>query len=143
MKKFLVAALLLGFFLILPLASAGYVDVTAEFSGGSFNFNTYHYTEKGSIIQEYTSSGDGSIRFRSSYTTNEVTVDEITADGPGTFTTILDPTPSYSWTANANYLNDGSPVSDSGSGTTLEEFDHTWTSSFTNTGAGPWSYYLI
>lgn len=95
MKKFLVAALLLGFFLILPLASAG-----------SIYFKTYHHTDKGSIIQEYISLGDsGKVTYRSSYTNGELIVEEINAVGSDWFNTSLDPTPSHSWTANVNFFN--------------------------------------
>lgn len=137
MKKFLVAAFLLAFFLVLPLASAGYVDINADFSGGSVTFYQYHSTAKGSIYQEYTSSGaSGSATYQTGYDNGILTIYSIDAQGSGAFKTILDPKPSYSWTANAAFYIDGAanPVSDSGSDTIFKIFEHTWSSSFIGSG---------
>ena len=60
---------------------------------------------------------------------------QIDASGSGSFTTTLDPKPSHSWTANAGYTKDGTPTSDSGSGTTAHTFLHSWMNSFQGSGS--------
>jgi hypothetical protein len=128
MKKTLLLIPLFAILLAIPVACAGTFNMDVSGSGG-IGFYFISSDAHGAILQGY--SGDGTVDYEASYTDGTLDTN-IESTGSGSFGTIL--LPANSWSADASYTDDGSPVSDSGSGTTLAIFPHSWTSSFSGGG---------
>lgn len=135
MKKILFLIPLFALLLALPVACAGSWNMDVSGSG-KIGFYFISSDSSGTIFQGY--SGDGTVDYKATYTdgTLDTKIDS-TAYGDCDFATIL--FPANSWSADAKYTKDGSPVSDSGSGTTFGIFQHSWTSSFKSDGWGSYS----
>ena len=96
---------------------------------GNIGFYFVNSDNSGKIIQGY--SGTGTVDYKSTYTDGRLDT-KIDSTGSGRFGTIL--LPANSWSADATYTDDGSPVSDLGTGTTIHIFPHSWSSSFSGGG---------
>ena len=128
MKKTLILIPFLLLLLALPMACAGsfHMDVSGSGNIGFFMFSS---DDSGSIMQGYLGRGD--VDYESTYSDGTLETD-IDADGTGGFGTIL--IPENSWESDATYDDDGSTVSDFGSGTNPTLFLHGWGSSFSGGG---------
>ena len=128
MKKTMLLIPLFALILAVPVACAGtwHMDVQGS---GNISFYSISSDRYGTIMQGYT--GDRTVDYESTYNDGALETD-IDSTGTGGFGTIL--LPKSSWSADATYTDDGTPVSDFGSGATFAMFPHSWTSSFVGGG---------
>ena len=111
------------------LACAGHFEMDVSGSG-DISFFMVSSDGSGTIGQGYSGSGD--VGYSSTYSDGVLTSKIDVVDGSGRFGTILKP--DSTWTADANYVEDGSSNPDSGTGVTTHIFLHSWSDSFSGSG---------
>ena len=124
MRKTLLLIPFLVIILAVPLACAGSFNMKVSGSG-NIGFINFSSDKQGTIIQGYT--GDGEVKYESSYSEGTLN-SKIDSKGYGVYGTFLNS--EDTWSADADYEDDGSSVSDFGSGSNTQLYLHTWSKSF-------------